>query len=119
GTQVELGASAAAAPLPQLHLSLGAALTWADAGYQKTFFGVAATDAAQATALGNPLTAYTPKSGLTTAGLTAAGVYQMGRHWGLIGRLELQDLIGSQAKHSPLTQRTFQPAVAFGAAYTF
>jgi outer membrane scaffolding protein for murein synthesis (MipA/OmpV family) len=43
----------------------------------------------------------------------------MGRHWGLIGRLELQDLIGSQAKHSPLTQRTFQPGVAFGAAYQF
>jgi outer membrane protein len=119
GTQVELGASVAAAPLPQFHLSLGAGLTWADASFQKTFFGVTAADAARATALGNPLTAYTPKSGLTTAGLTAAGVYQMGRHWGLIGRLELQDLIGSQAKHSPLTQRTFQPGVAFGAAYQF
>jgi outer membrane protein len=119
GTQVELGVSAAAAPMPKLHISLGAGLTWADASYQKTFFGVTAADAAQATLVGNPLTPYTPKSGLTTAGLTAAGVYQMGRHWGLIGRLELQDLIGSQAKHSPLTQRTFQPAVAFGAAYQF
>jgi outer membrane protein len=119
GTQVELGASAAAAPMPKLHLSLGAGLTWADSSYQKTFFGVTAADAAQATLVGNPLTPYTPKSGLTTAGLTAAGVYQMGRHWGLIGRLELQDLIGSQAKHSPLTQRTFQPGVAFGAAYQF
>jgi outer membrane protein len=119
GTQVELGASVAAAPLPKLHLSLGAGLTWADASYQKTFFGVTAADAAQATAVGNPLTAYTPKAGLTLAGVTAAGVYQMGRHWGLIGRLELQDLIGSQAKHSPLTQRTFQPGVAFGAAYQF
>lgn len=119
GTQVELGASVAAAPLPKLHLSLGASLAWADASYQKTFFGVTAADAAQATVLGNPLTAYTPKSGLTTAGVTAAGVYQMGRHWGLIGRLELQDLVGSQPKHSPLTQRAFQPAVAFGAAYTF
>jgi outer membrane scaffolding protein for murein synthesis (MipA/OmpV family) len=119
GTLVELGASAAAAPTPKLHLSLGAAVTWADSSYQKTFFGVTAADAAQATAAGNPLTPYTPKSGLTTAGLTAAGVYQVGRHWGLIGRLELQDLIGSQAKHSPLTQRAFQPGVAFGAAYQF
>lgn len=119
GTQVELGASVAAAPLPQLHMSLGAGLSWADASFQKTFFGVTAADAAHATALGNPLTAYTPKAGLTTAGLTAVGVYQMGKHWGLIGRLELQDLIGSQPKHSPLTQRAFQPAVAFGAAYEF
>jgi outer membrane scaffolding protein for murein synthesis (MipA/OmpV family) len=119
GTQVELGTSVAAAVSPKFHISLGAGLTWADASFQKTFFGVTAAEAAQATAQGNPLTAYTPKSGLTTAGLTAAGVYQIGRHWGLIGRLELQDLIGSQAKHSPLTQRTFQPGVAFGAAYQF
>jgi outer membrane protein len=119
GTQVELGVSAAAAPLPQLHVSVGANLSWADASFQKTFFGVTAAQAAQATALGNPLTPYTPKAGLSTAGLTGVGVYQLGRHWGLIGRIELQDLIGSQPKHSPLTQRTFQPSVAFGAAYQF
>jgi MipA family protein len=119
GTQVELGASVSAAPMPQLHLSLGASLEWADSSYQRTFFGVTAAQAAQATALGNPLTPYTPKAGLRSAGVTAAGVYQISRHWGLIGRLELQDLIGSQPKHSPLTQRTFQPGVAFGAAYQF
>jgi MipA family protein len=119
GTQVELGASVGAAPVPRLHLSLGVSAAWADASYQKTFFGVTPAEATQATALGNPLTPYTPKAGLTTAGVTAAGVYQMGKHWGLIGRLELQDLVGKQAKDSPLTQRDFQPAVAFGAAYTF
>jgi outer membrane scaffolding protein for murein synthesis (MipA/OmpV family) len=119
GTQVELGVSAAAAPLPQLHVSVGANLSWADASFQKTFFGVTAAQAAQATALGNPLTPYTPKAGLSTVGVTGVGVYQLGKHWGLIGRLELQDLIGSQPKHSPLTQRTFQPGFAFGAAYQF
>jgi outer membrane protein len=119
GTQVELGASVSAALLPQFHLSLGAGLTWADSSLQKTFFGVTAAQAAQATQQGNPLTPYTPKSGLTTAGLTAVGVYQVGSHWGLIGRIELQDLIGSQVKDSPLTQRTFQPGFAFGAAYQF
>jgi MipA family protein len=119
GTQVELGASVGAAPVPRFHLSLGVGVAWADASYQKTFFGVTPAQAAEANALGNPLTPYTPKSGLTTAGVTAAGVYQIGKHWGLIGRLELQDLIGKQAKDSPLTQRTFQPGVAFGAAYTF
>jgi outer membrane protein len=119
GTLVELGASVSAAPMPQLHLSLGASLGWADSSYQRAFFGVTAAQAAQATALGNPLTPYTPKAGLSTAGVTAVGVYQVGRHWGLIGRLELQDLIGSQPKNSPLTQRTFQPGVAFGAAYQF
>jgi outer membrane protein len=119
GTQVELGASVGAAPVPRFHLSLGVGVAWADASYQKTFFGVTPAQAADATAVGNPLTPYTPKAGLTTAGVTGAGVYQIGKHWGLIGRLELQDLIGKQAKDSPLTQRDFQPGVAFGAAYTF
>lgn len=119
GTLVELGASVSAAPTPQFHMSIGAAVTWADASYNKTFFGVTPAEAAQATLQRNPLTPYTPKSGLTTAGVTAAGVYQLGKHWGLIGRLELQDLIGKQVKDSPLTQRTFQPGVALGAAYTF
>jgi outer membrane protein len=119
GTQVELGASVAAAPLPQLHVSLGAAVAWADSSLQKTFFGVTAAEAAQATLQGNPLTPYTPKSGLTSAGLTGVAVYQIGSHWGLIGRITLQDLIGSQVKNSPLTQRTFQPGFAFGAAYQF
>jgi outer membrane protein len=119
GTQVELGASVSAAPVPRFHLSLGVGVAWADASYQKTFFGVTPARAAQANELGNPLTPYTPKAGLTTAGMTAAGVYQIGKHWGLIGRLELQDLFGKQAKDSPLTQRTFQPGVGFGAAYQF
>jgi outer membrane scaffolding protein for murein synthesis (MipA/OmpV family) len=119
GTQVGLGATVAAAPVPRLHLSLGADLTWADARYQKTFFGVTPSEAAQATSQGNPLTAYTPGSGLTTVGVTAAGIYQIGTHWGLVARIELQDLIGKQAKDSPLTQRTFQPGFAFGALYKF
>ena len=119
GTQFELGASVAAAPLPRLYLSLGASMAWADSSLQKTFFGVTPAQAAQATLQGNPLTPYTPKAGLTTAGLTAVGVYQVGSHWGLIGRITLQDLIGSQVKNSPLTQRTLQPGVAFGAAYQF
>ena len=91
----------------------------ARAGYQKTFFGVTPALAAQANELGNPLIAYTPKAGITTAGITAAGIYQISKHWGLIGRLGLQDLIGKQAKDSPLTQRTFQPSVGCGAAYQF
>ena len=74
GTQVELGASVGAAPVPRLHLSLGVGVAWADASYQKTFFGVTPAEAAQATALGNPLTPYTPKAGLTTAGVTGAEI---------------------------------------------
>jgi outer membrane scaffolding protein for murein synthesis (MipA/OmpV family) len=58
-------------------------------------------------------------SGPTDASLAAAGVYQIGRHWGVIGRIGLNDLVGSSAKNSPLTQRNFAPSFALGAAYMF
>jgi MipA family protein len=119
GTQISFGGGVSAAPIPQLHISLSADVTWADTRYQKTFFGVTAAEAAQATAQGNPLTAYTPGSGLTSVGLAAAGVYQVGDHWGLVVRMGLHDLVGKPAKDSPLTQRTFQPNFAVGAIYKF
>jgi MipA family protein len=119
GTTASFGASYNLAPLPQLHLSLSADVNWANASYQKTFFGITPADAATATAQGNPLPAYTPGSGATEASLAAAGVYQIGRHWGIIGRVGLNDLVGSSAKNSPLTQRTFAPSFALGAAYMF
>jgi outer membrane scaffolding protein for murein synthesis (MipA/OmpV family) len=119
GTQASLGMSLSAAPLPRFHLSLGADLTWANSQYQRTNFGVTAAEAAQATAAGNPMSAYTPGSGLLDFNVTAVALYQMSKHWGLIGRIGLADLVGSPAKDSPLTQRTFQPSVAFGALYKF
>jgi outer membrane protein len=119
GTTADLGASVGAAPLPQLHISLSADVSWADSSYQKTFFGVTAAEAATATAAGNPLTPYTPKSGLTSAAITAAAVYQLTDHLGLVVRVQGQDLIGKQAKDSPLVQRTFAPSTAFGVLYKF
>jgi outer membrane scaffolding protein for murein synthesis (MipA/OmpV family) len=119
GTTATFGASYSIAPLPQLHLSLSGDVTWANASYRKTFFGITPADATAATAQGNPLPAYTPGSGLTDASFTVAGVYQVGRHWGLVGRVGLQDLVGSPAKDSPLTQRTLGASVGFGAMYMF
>lgn len=119
GTEVAFGTSVGAAPIPALHLSLSAEVAWADARYQKLFFGVTSAEAALATADGNPLNAYTPGAGLTSASLTLAGVYQVGEHWGLVARIAGKDLLGKAAKDSPLTQRTFQPSYAFGVMYQF
>jgi outer membrane scaffolding protein for murein synthesis (MipA/OmpV family) len=49
------------------------------------YFGVTAAEAAQASALGNPMTAYVPGSGLGTVGMTATSVYAMTEHWGFEG----------------------------------
>jgi MipA family protein len=119
GTEAELGASFAMAPNPRWHVSVGAQLNWHDAKFNQKYFGVTAAEAAQASAVGNSMTAYVPGSGLGTVGMTATSVYAMTEHWGFVTRLGLRDLIGSPAKDSPLTERTFGVDFAIGAIYKF
>ncbi len=119
GTEAELGASLAMAPNPRWHVSVGAQLNWHDAKFNQKYFGVTAAEAAQVSAMGNLMTAYVPGSGLGTVGMTATSVYAMTEHWGFVTRLGLRDLIGSSAKDSPLTERTFGVDFAIGAIYKF
>jgi outer membrane scaffolding protein for murein synthesis (MipA/OmpV family) len=118
-TEATLGASVAMAPTPRWHLSLGTQLTWADKKFDQKFFGITPTEAAQANALGNPLSAYSPGSGLTKVSVTATSVYALTEHWGLATRLSLSDLIGKPAKDSPLTERAFGTSVVIGPIYKF
>jgi outer membrane protein len=119
GLRASLGGTYGFSPLPQLHMSLSGEVTWANASYQKVFFGITPAEAVTTSAQGNPLPAYTPGSGLTDATITAAAIYQIGRHWGLVGRVAVSDLVGSPAKDSPLTQRDRGTSIAFGAMYMF
>jgi outer membrane scaffolding protein for murein synthesis (MipA/OmpV family) len=119
GATAALAASYNLAPSPQLHLSLSALIAWNNTTLQKLEFGITPADSAAARAHGNPLPAYTPSGGLTDATLVASGVYQMSRHWGVIGRVSATDLIGSSARDSPLTQRTFALSGGLALAYTF
>jgi outer membrane scaffolding protein for murein synthesis (MipA/OmpV family) len=120
GTAAGFGASYNFAPRPQLHLSVSADIAWASTVDQKLTFGITPADAAAASAQGNPLPAYTPHAGVTAATLIGAGVYQISRHWGVIGRFSLSDLVGSSVRDSPLVQRKFAlSSVALGMAYTF
>jgi outer membrane protein len=117
---VGFGASYNFAPVKQLHLSLSASTTWGDAADQELRFGITPAAAAAAAAQGNPLPAYTAHAGVIDATLAASGVYQFSRHWGVIGRVSITDIVGSSAKNSPLTERTFElSSFALGAAYSF
>ena len=118
-TNVGFGASYNFAPLPQLHLSLSADTAWGDAADNKLKFGITPAAAEAATAQGNPLPAYTPGAGVTSATLAASGIYQFSKRWGVLGRLSVTDIVGS-ARNSPLTQRTASlSSLAIGVAYTF
>jgi outer membrane scaffolding protein for murein synthesis (MipA/OmpV family) len=118
-TEVQLGASVGMAPTPRWHVSVGTQLNWHDSKFNQKYFGITPAEAAQATAAGNPLAAYAPKSSLGTVGMTATSVNAMTEHWGLVTRLGFRDLIGKGAKDSPLTERTFGVDFALGAIYKF
>lgn len=117
--QAALGVNYSLTPVPRLHLSVGAHAVWGDSRFERLNYGITAAEAAQANALGNPLTPYQAKAGITTTALTVAGLYQISRHWGLVGRASLQDIVGSGAKNSPLTQKKVFCPVALGAMYQF
>ncbi|HWK48083.1 MAG TPA: MipA/OmpV family protein [Stellaceae bacterium] len=119
GTEVSFGTNYAFTPLPRLHVSVGPQITWADSRYDKAYFGVTSAEAARATALGNPMRAYSPGAGIKDIGLSATGMYQVTEHWGLVTHVGLSELVGDAAKNSPLTQRTFQPSFAIGGTYKF
>jgi len=119
GTEADVAVAYTVAPVHNLQLNFSTGLLWADAKTQNTIYGISPADAAHATALGNPLSPYSPGSGLVNATGTVTAVYLLGEHWGLLGRIGLNELIGNSAKDSPLTQRTFEPDVAFGVLYVF
>lgn len=119
GTAAAVGTAYSVAPLPNLQLNFSTSVTWADASLQKTFFGISPAASARATAVGNPLPAYAPGAGAVNIAATATAVYLLGNHWGVVARVGLVDLIGNSVRDSPLTQRAFQPNVAFGVLYIF
>lgn len=119
GVEVQLGASVGMAPTPRWHVSFGVQANWGDAQFNQKYFGVTAAEATQASASGNPMPAYTPGSGLDTVGFTSTSIYALTEHWGVGTRLGLRELIGSAARNSPLTERTFGVDFAVGAIYKF
>lgn len=118
-TRAQIAFGASASPAPALHLTATVSLGWADASYQRLFFGVTPQDSVLAARAGNPLPVYMPKAGLTSAGLVFGAVYQFGVHWGFVARAGISDIVGSPAKDSPLTRNSLGKSVAFGLAYMF
>ena len=119
GTRANIAFGIGGAPSPKLHLNATVSLGWADANYQRLFFGITPQAALQAARVGNPLPVYLPKSGLTSAQLVFSAVYQFSVHWGFIARVGVSDLVGNQSKNSPLVRTTVGKSVAAGFAYMF
>lgn len=119
GTEALLGMSYTCTPISGLRLSMGPQITWADSRYNKAYFGVTQREAFRATVQGNPMHAYTPGAGIKDVGLSITGNYQLTEHWGVMARIGISDLVGSQAKDSPLVQNTLQPSAGASVMYKF
>lgn len=118
GSKLVLGAAYGFSPLPDLKLSFGGRVSLADGDYQNAFFGVGALEAARATALGNPMTAYKADGGFHDVGLKLNGTYSLSDRWLLTGAVGATLLVGD-AGNSPLTERKLQPTAFLGLAYRF
>jgi MipA family protein len=118
GTTATLAGLYSFKPLPKLKLAIGPKVTFADRKYNQAYFGVTEDEAVQATALGNPLHAYSAKAGIQDVGLSMTAFYDLSDHWRLAGIAGVSELLSKDAE-SPLVQHRFQPELGLGVLYKF
>lgn len=95
-------------PDPNLELSVGPRLRWADRKYHRAFFGV---DAAQSLATG--FVPYAPGSGIVSVGGLAYAKYRMAPRWQLHAYGSYNRLT-SDAADSPIVRSSFGSRDQFG-----
>jgi outer membrane scaffolding protein for murein synthesis (MipA/OmpV family) len=113
GLVVDLGAGHSSQLAPQWRMTLGAAVSLANADYMQAYFGVTP---AQAASSGHP--AYSAGAGARDARVNGALTYFLNQRLTFTGALSVGTLLGD-AKDSPLTRKTSSPTGVFAMAYAF
>lgn len=98
GLVLDLGASWSRSVSQDLRLTASLATSWVNADYQRSFFGV---DASQA--LRSGYASYAPGAGFKDLRLGALVVYRLSPSWSLTGTASYSSLLGD-AKASPLVR---------------
>jgi outer membrane protein len=106
GTRVTLDLEARFRPMDKLLLSAGPGLTWADASYQRTFFGI---DAQQSANSGRA--PYTANRGINSLRFTVGADYLLSAKYALGVRLGT-NLLQGDAASSPITEKKNQNVIA-------
>jgi outer membrane scaffolding protein for murein synthesis (MipA/OmpV family) len=90
-------------------------MTWANADYMRTYFGIAPADAVE-----SGLPEYQPGSGFRDFGAGLSAGYYFTPRWGVIGRLGATYLVGD-AGDSPITDQgsRWQPLGGLTLSYRF
>ncbi len=97
----------------QLRIVPSIGVTWANAKYMNSYYGV---DAGQSSRSG--LAQHSPSSGFRDVSVRLAVNYDLSRHWSVIGGVGASRLLGDAAD-SPLVKEKTQVSGVAGVAYSF
>jgi len=118
GTLVEAAASSTFPRTRHFIFSTTASVTWANALYMQSYFGVTPAQSAMAASYGELVPAYAASAGFRDAALTLSATVPFDRHWSLQSVVLVRLLLGD-AQHSPVTERRLQPTFSGFVAYNF
>ncbi|WP_417330555.1 MipA/OmpV family protein [Halomonas cupida] len=97
----------------RLMLVPGASVSWADASYMNSYFGIDASSAAV-----SGLDIHEPSSGVKDVSLRVGFNYRINENWNLTGAVGVSRLMGDAAD-SPLVESESQPNALVGISYEF
>ena len=113
GTQADLRFSIGVLEAGRLGMGLFAQATWGSGSAIRSLYGITGAESAS-----TGLRAYSPDSGLLFASAGLLWSYDITPKWVAVGNFELRHL-GSEAKDSPIAQRSTNHYMAAGVAYRF
>jgi len=93
--------------LRRLVVSATGTVTWANARYTRSYFGVDAEQSATALSFGSVVPTFAAGAGLRDASLALSAILRLDRHWSVQSIARTEVLLGD-AGRSPLTERRMQ-----------
>jgi len=116
GTLVDAGLTGALPLMRRLIVSATGTVSWADARYTRSYFGVDADQSATALSFGTALPTFAAGAGLRDTSLALNAIFRVDQHWSVQSLFRTEVLLGD-AGNSPLTERRVQ--LTFGGFITY
>jgi outer membrane scaffolding protein for murein synthesis (MipA/OmpV family) len=116
GTLVDAGLTTMLPLGRRLLLSATATVTWADARYARSYFGIDGAQSAAALLQGSFVPTYAAGAGFRDTAFTLLAIVPLDARWSVQSLVRTELLLGPAA-HSPLVERRFQPGFGGFVAY--
>jgi MipA family protein len=113
GTHIELSSEIPYEVSKSLSLSLTPTISWADAKFTQSYFGVTAAQAAR-----SGFAEFKAKGGIRSVGVSLGANYKVDPNWSVNATASISQLQGD-AGRSPLTQKKGQAVAGVGVSYKF